>query len=211
MINRKTVAESMRRRQGLRAWAAKRFRRTIDSSHALGVAPNRIAQDFNAKRPDEKWAGAITYSRTAQGWLYLSDVMDLCTRKVTGWRTRLRIDSILACTVLQAAIARRGEPCGVIMHSDGGGVYCGWRHRDLIRRYGLLVNISGWGNCYDNAVMESFFHSLKVENIHGEPLAHAAVLCRQLFEYIEMEYNRTNRYSALEYVSPEVFAPQIAT
>ena len=164
-VDRKTVAESMRR-QGLRAKAAKRFRRTTDSGHALGVAPNLLGQDFRANRPDEKWAGDITGLRTTQGWLYLAVVLDLCTRKVIGWATSTRIDAELACAALRAALARRGEPSGVIMHTDRGSVYCGWDHRNLIRRYGLIASMSGRGNCYDNAVVESFFHSLKVESIH---------------------------------------------
>ncbi|MEX0452010.1 IS3 family transposase, partial [Spiribacter sp. 218] len=160
-MNRKTVAESMRR-QGLRARAAKPLRHTTDSGHSLGVAPNVLAQDFSAERPDEKWAGDITYLRTLQGWLYLAVILDLCTRKVIGWATSARIDAGLACTALRAALARRGEPSGVIMHTDRGSVYCGWDHRNLIRRYGLVASMSGRGNCFDNAVVESFFHSLKV-------------------------------------------------
>lgn len=138
-------------------------------------------------------------------------MLDLCTRKVIGWSTSTRIDADLACTALQAAIARRGEPRGVIMHTDRGSVYCGWQHRNLIRRYGLLASMSGRGNCYDNAVVESFFHSLKIESIHGEPLMHTEALRRRLFETIEIECDRTRRYSALGYISPDVFEASIAT
>ena len=208
-MNRKTVAESMRR-LGLRARAARRFRCTTDSSHRLGVAPNLLDQDFSAQRPDQKWAGDITYLRTTQGWLYLAVVIDLCTRKVIGWASSQRIDGQLACGALKAAIARRSPPHGVIMHTDRGSVYCGWQHRDLIRRHGLIASMSGRGNCYDNAPVESFFHTLKVESIHGEPLVNRSTLRRQLFEYIEIDYNRTRRHSALGYISPDAFEAQIA-
>ncbi|MEX0449766.1 IS3 family transposase [Spiribacter sp. 221] len=207
-MNRKTVAESMRR-QGLRARAAKPFRHTTDSGHSLGVALNLLAQDFSATRPDEKWAGDITYLRTIQGWLYLAVILDLCTRKVIGWATSTRIDAELACTALRAALARRGEPSDVIMHTDRGSVYCGWDHRNLIRRYGLVASMSGRGNCYDNAVVESFFHSLKVESIHGVRLMHPDALRQALFEYIEVEYNRTRRHSALGTISPDAFEARI--
>jgi len=173
------------------------------------VAPNLLAQDFSAKRPDEKWAGDITYLRTTQGWLYLAVILDLCTRKVIGWATSTRIDAALACTALKAALARRGEPRGVIMHTDRGSVYCGWDHRNLIRRYGLVASMSGRGNCYDNAVVESFFHSLKVESVHGVPLMHPDALRQALFEYIEVEYDRTRRHSALGYLGPEAFEARI--
>jgi transposase InsO family protein len=208
-MNRKTVAERMRR-LGLRARAARRFRCTTDSSHRLGVAPNLLDQDFSAQRPDQKWAGDITYLRTTQGWLYLAVVIDLCTRKVIGWASSQRIDAKLACDALKAAIARRSPPHGVIMHTDRGSVYCGWQHRDLIRRHGLIASMSGRGNCYDNAPVESFFHTLKVESIHGEPLVDRATLRRQLFEYIEIDYNRTRRHSALGYISPDAFEARIA-
>ena len=127
-MNRKTVAESMRR-LGLRARAARRFRCTTDSCHRLGVAPNLLDQDFSAQRPDQKWAGDITYLCTTQGWLYLAVVIDLCTRKVIGWASSQRIDGQLACGALKAAIARRSPPHGVIMHTDRGSVYCGWQYR----------------------------------------------------------------------------------
>ena len=159
-MNRKTVAESMLR-QGLRARAAKPFRHTTDPGHSLGAAPNLLAQDFSVNRPDEKWARDITY---------------LCTRKAISWATSTRIDADLACTARRAALARRGEPRGVVMHTDRGSVYCGWDHRNLIRRYGLVASMSGRGNCYDNVVVESFFHSLKIERVHGVPLMHPDAL-----------------------------------
>ena len=195
---------------GLRAKDARRYRCTTQSSHTPGVAPNMLGQDFSAQRPDQKWAGDVTFLQTTQGWLYLAVVMDLCTRKIIGWATHTRNNADLACNALKAAIARRGAPCGVIMHTDRGNVYCGWQHRDLIRKYGLVASMSGRGNCYDNAPVESFFHTLKVESIHGEPLVSPETLRRQLFEYIEVEYNRTRRHSALGYISPDAFEAQIA-
>jgi transposase InsO family protein len=202
-MNRKTVAESMRR-QGLRARAAKPSQHTTDSAHSPGVAPNVLAQDFSAKRPDEKWAGGITYLRTIQGWFYLAVILNLWTRKVIGWATRIHIGAA-------SSLARRGEPSGVTMHTDRGSIYCGWDHRNLIRRYGVVASMSGRGNCYNNAAVESFSHSLKVESIYGVPLMHPDALREVLFEYIEVEYNPTRRHSALGYISPDAFEARIAT
>ncbi len=204
IMDRKTVAESLRR-QGLRAKAAKRVRRSTDSGHSLGVAPNLLAQDFSANRPNKKWAGDMTGLRTTQGWLYLPVVLDLCTRKAIGWATSTRIDPELACTALRAAIARCGEPRGFVMHTDRGSVYGGWDHRNLIRRYGLVTSMSGRGNCCDNAVVESFFHSLKVESIHGVPLINPDALRQALFEYIEVAYKPHRLHPALGYISLDAF------
>jgi len=119
---------------------------------------------------------------TTQGWLYLAVVLDLCARKVIGWATSTRIDAELACTALRAALARRGVPSGVIVHTDRGSVYCGWDHRNLIRRHGLIASMRGRGNCYDNA---------PVESIRGEPLVDQGTLSQQLFEYIRIDSNGT--------------------
>jgi transposase InsO family protein len=202
--DRKTVAKSMRR-QGLRAKAAKRFKATTDSNHELPVAPNLLGQDFSAQRPDQKWVGDITYLWTDEGWLYLAVVLDLFSRKVIGWAMSERMKADLVCDTLRMALWRRGHPTGVLTHSDRGSQYCSAAYQALLEDHGLICSMSGKGNCYDNAVAESFFHTLKVELIHGERFASRESLRQAVFEYIEVDYNRTRRHSALGYVSPEAF------
>lgn len=204
VLNRKTVAMSLKR-QGLRAKAAKRFKVTTDSAHSLPVAPNVLAGDFQATGMDQKWAGDITYLATDEGWLYLAVVIDLYSRRVVGWAMSERMPAKLVCDALTMALWRRHHPTGVIVHSDRGSQYCSHQYRNLLRRYGLVSSMSGTGNCYDNACVESFFHTLKVELVHGESFATREHLRQVVFEYIETDYNRTRRHSTLGYLSPEAF------
>jgi len=205
--NPKTVAASMRR-QGLRAKAAKKFKATTNSKHDLPVAPNRLQQDFSASAPNQKWVGDITYLWTEEGWLYLAVVVDLYSRLVVGWAMAERMTADLVCDALQMALWRRHRPSGVIVHSDRGSQYCSKVYQDLLDRHGLLCSMSAKGNCYDNACAESFFHTLKVELIHGERFATRAQTRQCVFEYIEVDYNRTRRHSANGYISPEAFEAQ---
>jgi transposase InsO family protein len=202
--DRKTVAASMKR-QGLRAKAAKKFKATTNSKHNLPVAPNLLAQDFSATAPNQKWVGDITYLWTDEGWLYLAVVIDLYSRLVVGWAMAERMTADLACDALTMALWRRRNPRRVIMHTDRGSQYCSAAHWKLIREHGLQASMSAKGNCYDNACAESFFHSLKVEAIHGEPITTREQMRRVVFEYIEADYNRNRRHSANGYISPEAF------
>ena len=202
--NRKSVASSLRR-QGLRAKAAKRFKATTNSKHNLPVAPNLLSQDFTASRANEKWVGDITYLWTDEGWLYLATVLDLYSRKVVGWAMSERMKSALVCDALRMALWHRGMPRGVIVHTDRGSQYCSGDYQKMIKTHGLRCSMSGKGNCYDNACAESFFHSLKVELTHGEKYATREQLRREVFEYIETDYNRIRRHSTLGYISPEAF------
>jgi putative transposase len=202
--DRKTVAKSLRR-QGLRARAARRFKATTDSNHTLPVAPNLLAQDFTAEAPDSKWVGDITYLWTDEGWLYLAVVIDLFSRKVVGWAMSERMKVGLVCDVLPMALWRRRNPREVIVHTDRGSQYCSRRYQALLAHHSLRCSMSGKGNCFDNAVAESFFHMLKVELIHGERFTNRDTMRQAVFEYIEVDYNRTRRHSTLGYVSPEVF------
>jgi len=165
--NRKTVAASMQR-QGLRAKAAKKFKATTNSRHSLPVAENLLKQDFTASAPNQKWVGDITYLHTDEGWLYLAVIIDLYSRMVVGWAMSERMTADLACDALHMALWRRKQPKGVIVHSDRGSQYCSTAYQGLIRAHQLRCSMSAKGNCYDNACAESFFHSLKVECIHGE-------------------------------------------
>jgi putative transposase len=205
--DRKTVATSMRR-QNLRAKAAKKFKATTNSQHDLPVAPNRLQQDFTATAPNQKYVSDITYLWTDEGWLYLATVIDLYSRLVVGWAMSERMTAQLVCDALQMALWRRGMPTGVIVHSDRGSQYCSAAYQALIRKHGLLCSMSAKGNCYDNACAESFFHTLKVEAIHGERFATREEMRQTVFEYIEVDYNRTRRHSANGYISPMAFEAQ---
>ena len=208
--DRKTVANSMRR-QGLRAKAAKKFKATTNSNHNLPVAPNLLDQDFTATAPNQKYVGDITYLWTDEGWLYLATVIDLYSRLVVGWAMSERMTAQLVCDALKMALWRRRMPTDVIVHSDRGSQYCSGAYQALLNEHGLICCMSGKGNCYDNACAESFFHSLKVEAIHGERFVTREAMRQTVFEYIEVDYNRTRRHSANGFISPEVFeARQVA-
>ena len=201
---RRQVADSLRR-QGLRAKAARKFKATTNSNHSLPVAENLLQQDFTAPRPNQIWVGDITYIGTDEGWLYLAVVLDLCSRKVVGWSMSERMTAMLVCDALRMALCRRKMPHGVIMHTDRGSQYCSREHRALLDTHGLIASMSAKGNCYDNAAMESWNHSLKVEAIHGERLATREQAKAHVFDYIEVDYNRNRLHSTLGYVSPEEF------
>lgn len=201
---RRQVAESLRR-QGLRAKAARKFKATTNSAHSLPVVENRLQQDFTASRPNQVWAGDITYIGTDEGWLYLAAVLDLYSRRVVGWSMSERMTATLVCDALRMALVQRKMPHGVIVHTDRGSQYCAREHRALLDEHGLIASMSAKGNCYDNAAMESWNHSLKVEAIHGERFATRADARAHVFEYIEVDYNRTRLHSTLGYLSPEQF------
>jgi len=203
-VGRRQVAESLRR-QGLRAKAARKFKATTNSNHSLPVAENLLQQDFTADAPNQVWVGDITYIGTDEGWLYLAVVLDLFSRKVVGWSMSDRMTATLVCDALKMALFRRKRPRGVIMHTDRGSQYCSREHRDLLDANGLVASMSAKGNCYDNAAMESWNHSLKVEAIHGERLATRKQAKDLVFEYIEVDYNRNRLHSTLGYLSPEQF------
>lgn len=205
--NQKTVAASMRR-QGLRAKAAKKFKATTNSNHTLPVAPNLLRQNFMATAPNQKWVGDITYLWTTEGWVYLAVIIDLYSRLVVGWAMSERMTSELICNALNMALWRRRMPKGVIVHSDRGSQYCSARYQGLLSQHDLVCSMSAKGNCYDNACAESFFHSLKVEVVHGEEIVSRNKMRQIVFEYIEVDYNRNRRHSANGYISPEAFELQ---
>ena len=200
----KTIAASMKR-QNLVAKAARKFKCTTDSKHNLPIAPNLLAQNFKATAPNQKWAGDITYIATSEGWLYLAVVIDLYSRQVVGWSMSTRMTSTLVCDALSMALFRRGFPKNVIVHSDRGSQYCSKDYRALLESHDLIQSMSRKGNCWDNACVESFFHSLKVEAIQYEPIMSRSEMRQAIFEYIEVDYNRTRRHSALGYLSPVNF------
>ena len=207
-ISRNTVAASLRR-QNLRAKAARKYKATTNSRHGLPVAPNLLKQDFAAEAPNQKWVGDITYLATGEGWLYLAVLIDLYSRKVIGWAMSERMTADLVGDALQMALWSRKMPKGVIVHSDRGSQYCSTLYQSLLTRHELQCSMSAKGNCYDNACAESFFHSLKVEAIHGERFETREAMRRQVFEYIELDYNRQRRHSAIGMISPEALEAQM--
>lgn len=201
---RHQIAQSLRR-QGLRARGARKYKATTNSNHRLPVAPNLLQQDFSAQRANEKWVSDITYVATDEGWLYVAVVLDLYSRLVVGWAMSDRMSARLTCDALRMAVARRHRPHGVIVHSDRGSQYCSREYRQLLRNSALICSMSARGDCYDNAAMESWNHSLKVEAVHGERFETRAQAKSQLFEYIEIYYNRSRLHSSLGYLSPAAF------
>lgn len=204
VVGENRVARVMRTEQ-LRARAAKKYKATTNSSHNLPVASNLLEQDFTAKAPNQKWVSDITYLWTEEGWLYLAVVLDLYSRLVVGWAMSERMTASLVCEALTMALWRRKMPIGVIVHSDRGSQYCSADYQRLLRKHRLLCSMSKRGDCYDNAAMESWNHSLKVEAIHGERFDTREAAKAQVFEYIEVYYNRKRLHSTLGYLSPEGF------
>lgn len=205
--NRKTVAASLHR-QGLVAKAARKFKATTNSNHNLPMFDNLLNQDFTATAANQKWVGDITYLGTDEGWLYLAVIIDLFSRQVIGWAMSERMTANLVCDALQMAVFKRKRPKGVIVHSDRGSQYCSHAYRSLLQQHQLRGSMSAKGNCYDNACAESFFHSLKVEAIHGERFATRENMRQTVFEYIETRYNRNRLHSTLGYLSPVDFEAQ---
>lgn len=203
-FNVKTVAASLRR-QGLRAKASRKFSPVCYRAHGLPVSENLLEQDFYASGTNQKWAGDITYLRTDEGWLYLAVVIDLWSRAVIGWSMSPRMTAQLACDALQMALWRRKRPRNVIVHTDRGGQYCSADYQAQLKRHNLRGSMSAKGCCYDNACVESFFHSLKVECIHGEHFISREIMRATVFNYIECDYNRWRRHSWCGGLSPEQF------
>ena len=200
----KTIACSMRS-QGLVAKATRRFKVTADSDHSYPIAKNLLDRDFTATAPNQKWAGDITYLYTSEGWLYLAVIIGLYSRSVIGWSLAPRMQSSLVCDALKMAMFRRGFPKNVIVHSDRGSQYCSNAYRKLLDNHQLKQSMSRKGNCWNNACVESFFHSLKVESLHDEPLRNREEMRQAIFEYIDVDYNLTRRHSAIGYLSPTQF------
>ena len=175
--NLKTVAASLQR-QSLVAKAARKFKATTYSKHNLPVFDNLLNQDFSTTAPNQKWVGDITYLWTEAGWLYLAVILDLYSRQVIGWSMSERMTADLVCDALQMAIFKRKRPKGV----DRGSQYCSHAYRELLEKHPLQGSMSAKGNCYDNVCAESFFHSLKVEAIHGERFVTREAMRQTVFE-----------------------------
>jgi putative transposase len=202
-VSEKRVARLMRQ-QGLAARRKKRFVRTTDSQHAHPVAENILARDFLPQEPNATWAGDITYVWTAEGWLYLAVVLDLFSRRVVGWAAGERIDRQLVLDALGGAL--HGRPAPDLYHSDRGSQYASADYRQLLQERGITCSMSRKGNCWDNACVESFFSSMKLELVYERDVfATRAEAKGALFDYIEVFYNQKRRHSALGYISPAAY------
>jgi len=200
-----TVARYMRQ-EGLRSKVKRPFRvRTTDSNHEHPVAANVLDRTFNAEAPDRKWCVDITYVPTNEGWLYLAAVIDLFSRKIVGWEMADHLRAELCVSALSMAIERRRPGPGLLHHSDRGVQYACEAYRSFLDGHGIEPSMSRTGDCYDNAVMESFFGTLKTELIYHEKYQTRAQARQSIFEYIEVFYNRKRRHSAIGYQSPESF------
>jgi transposase InsO family protein len=200
-----TVAKLMRTAE-IRPKTVKKFvPTTTDSKHAHPVADNLLDRKFEAQEPNRKWVADITYIETAEGWLYVAVVLDLCSRMIVGWSMAEHLKTELVEDALRMAIQRRNPKSGVLHHSDRGAQYACGEYRGLLKAHGLECSMSRTGNCYDNAVLESFWGKLKTECVYHEKYATRAEARLSIFEYIEVFYNRVRRHSSLGYVSPEAF------
>jgi transposase InsO family protein len=204
-VSRNTVAKVMRS-QGLRGKAKRKFvPRTTDSAHDRPIAPNVLDRQFAAASANRKWAGDITYIPTDEGWLYLAGVIDLHSRRIVGWSMADHMQTDLVADALSMALARRRPGPGLLHHSDRGVQYASDAYQELLQENRIEVSMSGKGDCWDNAVMESFWATLKTELVHHEHYATREQARRSIFEYIEVFYNRKRLHSSLGYVSPETF------
>ena len=206
----KRVARLMRE-EGLRAKSARRFRVTTQSDHREPIAPNHLARQFDVatvEQPNRVWAADITYIPTREGWLYLAIILDLVSRRVVGWALRSRLNQELAVSALQMALKQRGAHGG-LHHSDRGVQYASAAYRQLLRDAGLVASMSRTGDCWDNAVVESFFATLTKELLIDRVFETRAEASRELFEFIEIWYNRQRRHSTLGYRTPLEFEEQL--
>ena len=203
-VGRRRTARLMRE-NGLRARQERRFKCTTDSHHAWPVTPNIIDQDFAAERPNEKWGADISYVWTREGWLYLAVVIDLFARRVVGWAVGDRLHRDLALAALRRALLTRRPLAGLIHHSDRGSQYCSIDYQAELQRHGILTSMSGKGNCYDNAMVETFFKTLKSELVWRTVFQTRSEAEQAIARYIDGFYNHIRRHSALDFVSPVQF------
>lgn len=200
-VGRRRVRRLMRE-HGIVAVHTKLFHKTTDSAHALGYSPNLLQQSFATASPDRVWVGDITYVWTAEGWCYLAVLLDLFSRRVVGWAFDEHMRTELPLRALSRALESRAPEPGLIHHSDRGSQYAAHDYRKLLAAWGVAQSMSGAGNCYDNAVAESFFANLKKECVNLTPFATRTEAYDAIAHYIDGFYNPTRRHSTLGYVSP---------
>lgn len=200
-VGRKRVARLMRE-EGIEGQRKRRFRTTTDSRHSHPVAANHLNRDFSASAPNEVWVSDITYIWTREGWMFLAAIMDLFSRRVVGWSMDSHIDQTLVLEALGMALRTRQPKPGLLHHSDRGVQYAGADYQKQLRKSGIVCSMSRKGDCWDNAVAESFFSTLKSELVHRVNYVSRSQAKASVFEYIETFYNPRRRHSALGYLSP---------
>jgi putative transposase len=198
------VARLMRQ-NGIKAKTKRRFKATTKSRHELLVAENLLNGRVPAEASNQVWVSDITFIWTREGWVYLAAILDAFNRQIVGWSMGDTLSHGILAEALDKAFRRRKPEAGLIFHSDRGTQYASYAFRDLLDRYGFVPSMSSTGHCYDNALMESFFHTLKTELIYFEKYRTRQEARGSVFEYIEIFYNRTRRHSSLNYYSPAEF------
>ena len=203
-VGRKRV-ERLMRREGIVARKKRRFRKTTDSNHPHPIAPNVLERNFDVELPNTAWVTDVTYVWTHEGWLYLAAILDLFSRRVVGWAASANNDRTLAISALDRATSARTPAAGMVHHSDRGSVYASGDYGDALAKLGAVKSMSRKGDCWDNAVAESFFATIKGEMIDHEdyPTRGAAIVA--IADYIDGFYNPCRRHSAIGYVSPIEF------
>jgi len=195
----------------IQAVAKRKYKATTDSKHTQPVADNHLNRDFTVERPNQAWVADITYIYTQEGWLYLATIMDLYSRKIIGWSLRERLTKELVIAALHMALKQRNLSTELLLHSDRGSQYASELYQLLLLKHGILCSMSGKGSCWDNAVMESFYRTLKVELIYQNNYQTRREAQRDIFEYIEIFYNRERLHSSLGYYSPEEYESLMLT
>lgn len=200
-INKKRVVRIMRK-YGIRAKTLRKYKVTTNSNHSSPIAKDLLGQNFRSRESNKIWVSDITYIWTKEGWLYLACILDLYSRMIVGWYIDQRMTSSLVTKAIRNALDKRGKNPGIIFHSDRGSQYASREVRDLLSKNGIMQSMSRKGNCYDNAVMESFFHTLKTELIRFENFETREEAKMKIFDYIEIYYNRQRIHSSIEYFTP---------
>ena len=208
-IGEHRVARLMRQ-EGIRAKTVKKWRAPTQSQHRFPVAENTLAREFTVESPNRVWAGDITYVWTTEGWLYLAVILDLYSRLVVGWAMSHRLTVELAEQALTMALANRNPRAGLLHHSDRGSQYAATRYQLVLTTHGLTTSMSRRGNCWDNACVESFFGTLTRELVYHRHYVTREDAKRDIFEYIEVFYNRKRRHSTLGYDSPAEYEARTA-
>jgi putative transposase len=205
MICGKNRVVRLMKQNGIKAKTKRRFKATTKSRHELLVAENLLNGRVAAEVSNRVWVSDITFIWTREGWVYLAAILDAFNRQIVGWSMGATLSHGILAEALEKALRRRKPEAGLIFHSDRGTQYASYAFRDLLDRYGFVQSMSSTGHCYDNALMESFFHTLKTELIYFEKYRTRQEARGSVFEYIEVFYNRTRRHSSLNYYSPAEF------
>jgi transposase InsO family protein len=203
-------ARSLMKKAGVFVKRRQRFKRTTDSNHTFPVAPNLLNRHFVVERLDTVWCADITYVWTLEGWLYLAVVIDIFSRKIAGWAMNNHLKASLVKEALLMAYQRRKPEKGLIHHSDRGSQYAGSEYQNFLEQYGMICSMSRKGDCWDNAVVESFFHSLKTEWISDIIYRTRDDARSDVIRYIEMFYNSHRLHSFLGYKTPNAFESNFA-